>query len=288
MLTQVSEIAFTATSTPLEAALLESETIKRVSPPYNVQLLQGDRGVWFARADFRAAEPEPDAAHRLGPLTSRHSLRSLGAFVQLFEGAPHGLSLAAAVVGAPARFGPDETSFASGWLLFSERHLAEPSGLSPGRRALDVARRLLELTPEESETTDDAPKLWDGPRVCRHVERAVSQAFRLLRRASWLCLLASSCVAYREPNSATIRCLRIAFAEIAEVSELESWSSLPAPERASRQELQQSFDAARYDSLRILTTELKRILKSGGDVEVRLSRSRRLAGERLSAILRLV
>src|SRR5258706_6398654 len=35
MLTQVSEIAFTATSTALEAALLETQTIKRINPPYN-------------------------------------------------------------------------------------------------------------------------------------------------------------------------------------------------------------------------------------------------------------
>jgi DNA polymerase-3 subunit epsilon len=294
MLTQVSEIAFTATSSALEAALLETQTIKRINPPYNVQLLQGERGVWFATRDFRGAAPEPDDQHGFGPLSSRYSLRSLGAFVQLVGGAEPSTALGAASVGAPVRFGPDEATFAEGFALFSAKHLGPAAELggsagSARRRALAVAHRLLELTPDEPEPSDDdAPKVWDAPRVCRHLERAVSQAYRVLRRSSWLCLLAESSVAYREAGAVSARYLHVAGAEIADSGDLEAGTALPAPTRPPRRQLQAAFDAARYDSLRILTTELKRILKSGGEVKVRLSRSRLLQGAALERLLRVV
>ncbi|HVY30215.1 MAG TPA: GIY-YIG nuclease family protein [Polyangiaceae bacterium] len=290
MLTQVSEIAFTATSSPLEAALLETQTIKLINPPYNVQLLRGERGVWFATSDFHGAAPEPDEQHRFGPLSSRYSLRALGAFVRLLEGASASNALAAASVGAPTRFGPDEATFAGGFALFSAKHLAVSAAThSPRRRALDTAQRLLDLTPEEPEATDeDAPKVWDAPRVCRHLERAISQAYRVLRRSSWLCLLAESSVAYREPGAEVARYLQLSAAELSESGDVGVGTTLPAPTRPPRLALQTAFDAARYDSLRILTTELKRILKGGGEVKVRLSRSRLLQGAALERLLSVV
>ena len=290
MLTQVSEIAFTATSTALEAALLETQTIKRLNPPYNVQLVQGERGVWFSAADFATAAAEPSDQHRFGPLSSRYSVRALGALLQLLRGEPVTASLRATSVGAPLRFGPDEVAFNDGWKIFSERHLSTTASFASARRkTLHIARQLLSLSPEEPETSDDdAPKVWDGARVCRHLERAVGQAYQVLRRASWLCLLANSSVAYREPGENTGRYLVLSNAELTEQGELSLSTTLAAPERRGRLDTQRAFDAARYDSLRILSTELKRILRDGGEVKIRLSQRRILAGASLSQLLRLV
>jgi DNA polymerase-3 subunit epsilon len=288
MLTQVSDIAFTATSTALEASLLETLTIKQLNPPYNVQLVQGERGVWFASADLLHASPEPDERHRLGPLSSRYSVRALGALTQLLAGEPRSDSLRAAAVGAQLRWGPDPASFEEGFALFAERHLARlPSELSPKQRALRVARSLVGLVPEEAEPTeDDAPKVWDGPRVRRHLERAVPQAYQVLRRASWLCRLANSSVSYQERGSDVSRLLRLEDAELVSAGDAPS-TLLPVPRARTGLEAQSCFTAARYDSLRILTTELKRILKEGGAVSVRLSRSRCLHGAVLSSVLRV-
>jgi hypothetical protein len=50
-----------------------------------------------------------------------------------------------------------------------------------------------------------------------------------------------------------------------------------------------SFDRARYDRLRILTTELKRIVRDGGEVSLwLLGRGIPLVGPRLRAVLQLV
>jgi DNA polymerase-3 subunit epsilon len=290
MLTQVSEIAFTATESALEAALLETQTIKRINPPYNLQLLQGERGVWFASADFRAATPEPDEQHRFGPLSSRYSVRSLDALSQLLAAEPATALLRAASVGAPLRWAPDEESFAEGWSIFTERHVsALPTLPNPRRKALHIARALLALAPEEPDTpSDDAPKVWDPPRVCRHLERAVAQSFQVLRRAAWLCLLANSSVAYREPGTSARRFLVLRATDIVESGELAIDTALPTPRAQLRSAAQRAFKAASYDSLRILTTELKRILRDGGEVKIRLSRSHLLAGVRLEQVLRLV
>jgi DNA polymerase-3 subunit epsilon len=288
MLTQVSDIAFTATSTALEASLLETLTIKQLNPPYNVQLVQGERGVWFASADLLHASPEPDEQHRFGPLSSRHSVRALGALSQLLEGEPRSDSRRAAVVGAPLRWGPDPASFDEGFALFAERHLVRlASELSPKQRALRVARSLVGLAPEEAEETEqDAPKVWDGPRVRRHLERALAQAYQVLRRASWLGWLANSSVRYRERDSDVSRLLRVEGAELVSAADAAD-APLPVPRTSTRLEAQSCFTAARYDSLRILTTEMKRILKEGGEVTVRLSRSRCLHGAALASVLRV-
>ncbi|MDF3072130.1 MAG: uvrC 1, partial [Polyangiaceae bacterium] len=283
MLTQVSDIAFTATESALEAALLETQLIKELNPPYNVQLVQGERGVWFSSSDFRSAVSEPDDVHASGPLSSRYSVRALGALRELLEGAESTPSRRAASVGAPLRFGPEEPSFSEGFALFRAKH-----GRGDARQ---IARRILLATPEEPEpevTTDDAPKVWDPPRVCRHLERASAQAYQVWRRAAWLCLVANSSIVYREPGAAGARFLTIRAAELAVAGDLAADSHLPVPERDSRRETQRAFDAARYDWLRILTTELKRILRDGGEVKVRLSRTRVLSGAALARVLRVV
>ncbi|HYJ10757.1 MAG TPA: GIY-YIG nuclease family protein [Polyangiaceae bacterium] len=295
MLTQVSEVAFEPTSTALEAALLETQTIKLINPPYNVQLIQGERGVWFSSGDLATISPEPDAQHRFGPLSSRYSLRSLHALTQLLADKSLTPGRRAAAVGAPLRWAPDEQSFSEGWAQFLGRHVtnrALPS--DPRQRALRVARCLrLSAEPEaEPELETDAaarPSVWDGPRVCRHLERAVAQNFQVLRRAAWLCLLASSAVCYREPGSSVNRYLVLAQAELIESGILADDTSPPAPSgRGERLAALGSFDAARYDSLRILTTELKRIQRDGGSVAVRLSATRTLTGTWLAGVLRLV
>jgi hypothetical protein len=78
-------------------------------------------------------------------------------------------------------------------------------------------------------------------------------------------------------------------AEMLESGTLAGDTPPPAPaRRPARPATLAAFDAARYDSLRILTTELKRILRDGGSVAVRLSPTRTLTGAALAAVLRLV
>lgn len=290
MLTQVSEIAFTPTATPLEAALLEASTIKRLDPPYNVQLVPGERGVWFASSDLGHAQPEPDAEHGHGPLSSRFSVRALGALGRLLAGETPTAALRAEVVGAPTRFAPAPQVFAGGWAMFEGRHL---TGLRAGASALVQARKaahaLVRSNPEEPESPDDtASGAWDEPRVCRHLERAVAQSYRTLRRAAWLCLLANSQVHFREPGATAATHLTLRDASLVDATATAGAPLRRNPAARERHAAQRCFDAASYDLLRILTTELKRILRDGGEVSIALSSSRRLEGATLERVLSVV
>ncbi|HET9956175.1 MAG TPA: GIY-YIG nuclease family protein, partial [Polyangiaceae bacterium] len=322
MLTQVADIAVTVTASALEACLLENELIKQLRPPYNVQLTVNDHPLWFSRPDFQAARPERGAEFVLGPLSSELSLRPLAALISLLEGVAPSLALRAQVVGVSALYPPDEVVFGEGWSAFVQRHAAEleTESLTPRRRALRVARKLTlagagkkeEEEDEAEATSEPGDRRWDGPRVVRHIERAVSQAYRSYRRARWLDLLQNSEVIYREPGKETQpRLLLVKRGEILEARDAEipheticnSGPCLPTPElRAadlpspqSSRSLPSPFDRAKYDRLRILTTELKRILRDGGEVSVHVSRgsaalgiSRRLPERWLSGALKLV
>lgn len=79
MLSQAAGLDVTTTGSALEAALLESEEIKRNRPPYNVALQEGNRQLWFCSRDFQPFSTRPDARHRIGPVPSREAYAALHA-----------------------------------------------------------------------------------------------------------------------------------------------------------------------------------------------------------------
>ena len=296
MLTQVHDIQTTLTRTPLEAALLENERIKALSPPYNVQLLGGDPRTWFCSADLVAASTERNDVHRYGPLPSTFSVRALGAISALLSGESPTRSSRARAVGVADRWAPDEAVFASGFADFTERHALD--GLSTTteiRRSLVVvAKKLLgaakagaaaEAADLESDDSSGVPG-WDAERVVRHLERGVALAYQLLQRARWLCLLYDSAVVFREPPSEHARLLLLQGGSIVDARDLLPSETVPAPLAARPlRERQSAFDRALYDRLRTLTTELKRVLRDKGTAEVRVGRGRWLRGSKLEALL---
>ncbi len=302
LLTQVSDIVHTETPSVLEAALLETDEIKRIDPPYNVQLRALDRSVWFSSRDFRSAVAISDDAHSLGPLPSERALWSLPAMIALAEGAEATLEQRARALGVPSAFAPEAALFAEGWSAFAMKHLGRGetdagrlhSSAPLARRsvlraslALWLERRYAET---ESTTEDAAPDVWDLARVLRRLERSLVQGGLLLRRARFLCLLAGATVAFRESDREHARALVIDKGEIVDrvvldaVVGVEHFPARPLGTIAGRR---RSFDAPTYDRLRVLSTELRRVLDEGGEVGLRLGR-RLFQGESLTRIMRTV
>ena len=296
MLTQVNDIQVTVSASALEAALLENETIKQLRPPYNVQLTAGDPRVWYASADFSAALPSPDAQHRAGPLPAEYSLGPLDALVLLVSGAPATARVRSRAVGVSDLWTPDEAVFAAGWAELVARHPTElgASSRTPRQRALSFAKNQLlrAAEPNEAADSDDKPDGWDAERVARHVERAAAQAYQTYRRARWLQLLHDSDIVYREPERDRARWLQIRDGELAaarDVTEVALGRVPSAPERpALRLDRNPDFDRRKYDRLRVLSTELKRIARDGGQLSVQWGPGRRVPARWLSGVLRLV
>lgn len=290
MLTQVADIQATVTASALEAALLENQLIKQLRPPYNVQLASSDSRVWYSTREFDRARPVPDLEHRIGPLASEYSLRPLHALIALSSGSAATAKLRADVVGVSDLWTPDEEVFAAGFRELMRRHPAELSAaMSPRRGALELGRKLLRSRAlskvAESDEIDPVqkPEGWDPERVARHIERAAAQAYQTYRRARWLELLHDCNVVYREPKARERRELRVRDGEILTATSLDA-ASLALSDRGTRPH----FDRSKYDRLRILSSELKRISRDGGEVSLSRATGRTLSAALLPGALRLV
>jgi hypothetical protein len=289
----VSEIEVEVTASALEAALLENETIKTLRPPYNVQLTLtgGDLRVWYSTLDFTTANAAPDAQHSIGPVPSQHSLRPLDALGQLIAGAASTPLLRSQAVGVSDLWTPDEAVFAAGWAVLVARHAELGSqAREPRRIALELAKKLLRSAPSKSEDSgaDEKPEGWDAERVARHIERTAAQAYQSYRRARWLQLLHDADIVYREPESARARCWKIRSGALLEASDVAlGWVPTERVPTA-RARAPAHFDRAKYDRLRVLTTELKRVARDGGWVTVHFGPNARIPPRLLAGVLRLV
>src|SRR5829696_2344151 len=83
MLSQARAISFDVSPSPLEAALLEPDEIKRHQPPYNVAFTIRHRALWFASPDLSARSRAPSPHCPLGPVASTDTLDQ---FTALAEG----------------------------------------------------------------------------------------------------------------------------------------------------------------------------------------------------------
>ncbi len=288
MLTQALAIEHTVTASPLEAALLECDEIKRVDPPYNVQLRETTRVALFASRDLLDLSEAPDEAHPWGPLPSRFGPTALGAVRRLAEGARPDERLRARAVGVPPAFAPDEAMFLEAWVTFATRHLTLPARTPWGRVVRATTRLALLLRADGLEPRDDeAPPGWDPSRIVRYLERSVLVGGQLLRRARWLTSLCDSALAYAEAGA-----WRKATIERGVIGRFEDAGGTtpfadPPPWRPWR-ERQRSFDGASYDRLRVLTTELRRVLDEGGDARLVIQGGRVLGRDALALWLRFV
>ena len=297
LLTQVHDVSPIETPSLVEAALLESDEIKRLDPPYNVQLRAADRCAWFASGDLRHAAPAPDDAHRIGPLPSERALEPLAALIALADGAVPTPALRAAALAVPSVFAPDRALFDEGFAIFRAEHLAERGGdctptsaerLAAAARALWLLRGRADVAPDSE---DSDPSAWDLARVRRRLERSLVQTGLLVRRARFLRLLAHASVAFRERDMSGARALVIAAGLIEHRRDLANVADLTGVARASSapprtpRDRQACFDAAVYDRMRILLTELQRVRSEGGDVALRIGHHV-FAPERLARLLR--
>jgi DNA polymerase-3 subunit epsilon len=77
MLTRVHDLQITECDTILEAALLESDEIKRLNPPYNVVLKEGRRQLLYYDRQLLRWNPEPSSEFPLGPFAGPFQMEPL-------------------------------------------------------------------------------------------------------------------------------------------------------------------------------------------------------------------
>jgi hypothetical protein len=107
------------------------------------------------------------------------------------------------------------------------------------------------------------------------------------RRAIWLTRLADSSVVWREPGDSCARLIVIEHGEMALSAAVDASAppAIPPGCRRPAAARREAFTVASFDRLRVLTTELKRLVAAGAPVALRLGVGRALDESRLASAL---
>ena len=289
-LTQAYDVAVYPEPTPLEAALREADEIKRLAPPYNVALRQREDAVWFTCAGLDDERPQADARHCLGPVPVRGALSTMTLLRDLLAGARLEAPTEAYHAGLPRELeaalllaGVVELRSRRGrWLgdapLEAGAVLRLGAWLWRRQRREEEERAGQEPQPEADEPAQEREeRVWDAGRVAAALEYSLLRAAQLLRRAHWLCQLSEACLAW-ETSAGGRRLLEIRGGEVVRADELDPGAPAPCPEGHARPALERMarFDPVMHDRLRVLTTELRRLVARQAELELRLGPDRAL------------
>jgi DNA polymerase-3 subunit epsilon len=284
MLSQARAISFEVTPSALEAALLEPDEIKRHRPPYNVTFTVEDRAVWFTSPDLSTRSRRASARCRLGPFPSAETLDQFGALARADR---------AALARGP--WGPDAATFDAGYTRLCAAHReVSRDDLGAHARLLGLGTRLWREGRRDRDIDEDGDAgagrggaAWSPELVQGSLERLALRAALARRRASWLTRLVDATLVWSEPGAAGARLIVIENGEIVLSAAVHPDVAPPIPpgHRRSVAARHDVFSVERFDRLRVLTSELKRLVAAGAPVALRFGVAPALAGARLASAL---
>jgi hypothetical protein len=197
---------------------------------------------------------------------------------------------------ALGRWGADAATFQAGYdrLCATHRELSRLD-LSPHARLLRLGTRLWregrrdrDVDDEQDATeTDRGLTAWTSELVHVSLEWLALRAALARRRAMWLTRLVDASVTWRDPGATFARLMVVEGGEIVVCTDPAPDGSPPVPPGYRRPVMARRglFTVAGFDRMRVLTTELKRLVSAGAPVAVRFGSAPALAGPRLAAAL---
>jgi len=316
MLTQAQKLDFTLTGSALEAAMQESDEIKRHSPPYNIALRKRQRKLIFCTKDLSRHARVADEDYTIGPLPDGRFIAAVSAMGQWITDGYRSadkelLSIGCTLMGLSSEYAPDITCLKEGFDIFREDHRDPLKNQSPLRLLTGLGatlwRRRMEAaeaaeTAEENTSDNDDDELpqndsndarvWRPESVARSIEHMVLHSAHLIRRARWFCLLSESSLAWESANRSDQLKTLVVFksGSVFKRDDIESAAKVPVPPAFDKsfRRRQKQFSLMTYDRLRILTTELRRLISENRNIELRLGPAVTLSYEELKKALRWV
>lgn len=310
MLSQARDIDFTVTLSALEAAMLESDSIKALSPPYNISLKQGNRDIHFFTRGLDSHHTRPTDTFCTGPILSQDLFPGLSHMVLLLRSGDSKLLTAGPclIPGLPAEYLPDDETCAEGFRLFSEkyeRYLQDHVSVSGLLRigTLIWQERLQNKEGDHEKATSDGEEdcgrestgtqfAWTPDGVARTLESMLSRSSCLIRRSRWFCLLSESSLTWQPRKQSTSEKILMIIhnGNIKRHVTVPAGQAPPVPPGYLKKirNRQRCFDLAAYDRMRVLTTELRRLIKEDRFLELRFSPRAFLKKERLKRWLQWV
>jgi DNA polymerase-3 subunit epsilon len=295
MLSQAAGLAVKPTETALEAALLESEAIKRHAPPYNKALQEAGRRLFFCSKDFREFLETPGENCPVGPIAGIEAFAAVHDIGRRLrhEAVPvrfRGLGNVA-ILGIPDPYAPELACYQDGIDVFHGRYAEELAHGTIWRNLMRIGTAYwkntrsigtLDTDPADGISADSIPAEedstpfdWTPEAVADGIEALVSRCAQLIRRSRWFCMLSEASLDWREINGEHHRrnVLVLKSGRICRHgrSETDGLPPIPPGNRLRWRERQRRFDLQTYDRLRVLTTELRRLVAEVRDVRIRLS-----------------
>ena len=298
MLSQAADLDVMVTGSALEAAMLESDEIKQYSPPYNVALQKGQRKLVFFSRDLRKRSDKPDKIHCIGPLPESGITEAMAAFGAWYATRQNitrdeVLETGYAILGMPEAYAPEPDCLAKGLDLFRHNHLARLSHTSPLRAISGLGHRLwrerlaelakaqtediresVEEKPIDPELENEEAPSWTPETVARGIEKFSMRVALIIRRARWLCLLSESSLAWEARGSNGRRKIVLLFENgtLGHRQEMSIGKTIPLSPGYAKGILnrQKIFDITTYERLRVVTTEMRRLIADSRKIEIGL------------------
>ena len=310
MLTQAGDIATFPTHTALEAALLESDHIKHHAPPYNIALQLRDRTLCYVSGDLHRVSSELNYRHPIGPLpdpsvaVAMTAVRHLTELWQLNRLSDCPIS-PNVIMAIPEAYAPESDVFWEGLQLFFKRNQDGLQQRLIGRCLIKLGEQLWQKrvgspngdsSQDENDAKDanetDSPAVWTADRVASGIESILWRGAHWMRRARWFGLISEATLVWETGPADPAPYIGIVLhsGQVVERIGLSAEEPIPAPPAYNVDPVirRQGIDLITYDRLRILTTELRRVMAQGRRVQVQLSPTRLLNDRALHRILQIV
>jgi DNA polymerase-3 subunit epsilon len=313
MLTQARELDFTLTGSALEAAMLESDEIKSHSPPYNIAL-RGRQLVYFSK-DLRRHSPVHSRDCSIGPLPGKKITETISSLGIWLNG---GMRLAGddredlgySVLALPLEYAPEINCLREGLVIFRKNYGSRMNrqsalrfltglGAQLWRERMETAA-LAEMVEEKKNVNlnDEQPKesagkkVWTPEAVSAAIEKMVLHCAHMIRRARWFCLLSESSLAWASADQPDKFKTQIVLENGAIVTRdnVRTSEKTPTPPGFAKsfRARQNNLDLITYDRLRVVTTELRRLVAEEREIEIRFSPRSSLDFQYITKALRWV
>ncbi|MBW2430721.1 MAG: GIY-YIG nuclease family protein [Deltaproteobacteria bacterium] len=316
MLTQARKLDVTLTGSALQAAILESDEIKRHSPPYNIALRRQHRQLAFFTKDLARQATIAHKDYPVGPLPGAKTIEALAAFgwwlkdgMQIAD--DYNDCIGYSVLALPPECAPEIDCLKEGFKIFKQHHRSRLKNHAPLRFLTSLGARLwqerleaaaLAETAEGQESNMDRidsqqavsgqEPVWTPESVVGAIEGMLRHAAYLIRRARWFCMLSESTLAWTAPDKPAIKKTMLVFEKgnIFERAQIMTTAEIPTPPGFGKSFCARrgNIDLVTYDRLRVVTTELRRIIAEGRHVDLRLNPKVTLRRQQLEKALRWV
>jgi hypothetical protein len=217
------------------------------------------------------------------------------------------LDILHAILALPPDYAPEIDCLKEGFEKFRETYssrLTHPSALRV-LTALGTAfwRKRLQadaLAEMVTETENDDKKqkesgrehVWTPEAVAHTIENMIRHSAHLIRRARWFCLLSESSLAWTSTGQRDNLKKLVVFSNGAALDRkfVKTAEEIPVPPGRAKsfRSRQNNIDLITYDRLRVLTTELRRLVSEGRDIKLRLSPNVTLNRRRITRVLQWV